>query len=338
MLFKNVSIAGLAHIDAPHVITSASIEEQLQPVMTKLNLRPNIIQALTGIKERRFWDEGVEPSEVATQAAVKALENANIDKSKIGIIISTSVSKDFIEPSIASLVHGNLKLNPTCLNFDIGNACIAFINAIEIVGSMIDSGQIEYGLIVDGEGSKYPVEYTIQKLLNSDTDEKMFRENFATLTLGSGAAAMVLCRSDLAPEGHKVVGGVSLANTEYNRLCVGQREGLITDSSKLLVTGIELVGRTYEKAKEELDWSEKQIDHLILHQVSANHTAKVADALKLEKEKIFVTFPEFGNIGPAAVPITLSKAVDTEVIKSGDRVALMGIGSGINCSMMEILW
>ena len=338
MLFKNVSIAGLAHIDAPHIITSSSIEEQLQPVMTKLNLRPNIIQALTGIKERRFWDEGVEPSEVATQAAVKALENANIDKSKIGIIISTSVSKDFIEPSIASLVHGNLKLNPTCLNFDIGNACIAFINAIEIVGSMIDSGQIEYGLIVDGEGSKYPVEYTIQKLLNSDTDEKMFRENFATLTLGSGAAAMVLCRSDLAVEGHKVVGGVSLANTEYNRLCVGQREGLITDSSKLLVTGIELVGRTYEKAKEELDWSEKQIDHLILHQVSANHTAKVADALKLEKEKIFVTFPEFGNIGPAAVPITLSKAVDTEVIKSGDRVALMGIGSGINCSMMEILW
>ena len=149
---------------------------------------------------------------------------------------------------------------------------------------------------------------------------------------------MVLCRSDLAPQGHKVVGGVSLANTEYNRLCVGQREGLITDSSKLLVTGIELVGKTYEKAKEELDWSEKQIDHLILHQVSANHTAKVADALKLEKEKIFVTFPEFGNIGPAAVPITLSKAVDTEVIKSGDRVALMGIGSGINCSMMEILW
>ncbi|RYY00450.1 3-oxoacyl-ACP synthase III, partial [bacterium] len=291
-----------------------------------------------GIKERRFWDEGVEPSEVATQAAVKALENANVDKNKIGIIISTSVSKDFIEPSIASLVHGNLKLNPTCLNFDIGNACIAFINAIEIVGSMIDSGQIEYALIVDGEGSRYAVEYTINNLLNSDIDEKMFRENFATLTLGSGAAAMVLCRSDLAPQGHKVVGGVSLANTEYNRLCVGQREGLITDSSKLLVTGIELVGKTYEKAKEELDWSEKQIDHLILHQVSANHTAKVADALKLEKEKIFVTFPEFGNIGPAAVPITLSKAVDTEVIKSGDRVALMGIGSGINCSMMEILW
>ena len=338
MLFKNVSIAGLAHIDAPHIISSSYIEEQLKPVMEKLNLKPNIIQALTGIKERRFWDEGVKPSDSATQAAVKALEDANLDRNKIGIIISTSVCKDYIEPSVACIVHGNLKLSPTCINFDLGNACIAFINAMEVVGGMIDSGQLEYGLIVDGEGSRFAVESTIKKLLGDNIDEQTFRDNFATLTLGSGAAAMVLCRSDLAPDGHKLIGSVSLAATEHNQLCLGQRDGMKTNASKLLVSGIELVSKAYQKAKDELSWNEKQIDHLILHQVSANHTAKLSEALKLDKEKIFVTYPNFGNIGPAAVPITLSKSVEAERIQKGDRVALMGIGSGINCSMMEIIW
>lgn len=338
MLFKNVSIAGIAHIDAPNIITSQDLEERLKPVMEKLNLRPNIIQALTGIKERKFWDEGVQPSDVATQAAVKALENANVDKNKIQLLISTSVCKDYIEPSVACLVHGNLKLNPNCFNFDLGNACIAFINAMEVAGGMIDAGQIDYALIVDGEGSRYVVDKTIERLLGSDTDEQTFRDNFATLTLGSGAAAVVLCRSDLTTQGHKLIGSVSLAATEHNKLCLGQRESMKTDASKLLVSGIKLAAETYQKAKDELGWADKQIDHLILHQVSTNHTAKLSEALKLDTEKIFATYPELGNIGPAAVPITLSKANEAERLKQGDRIALMGIGSGLNCSMMEVLW
>lgn len=338
MLFKNVSILGLAHIDAPIVVTSNELEDKLKPIMEKFSLKPNIIQYLTGIKERRFWEAGVQPSHAATKAAVRALESANIDKSKIGLLISTSVCKDYIEPSVACLVHGNLNLNPECLNFDLGNACIAFINAMEVAGNMIDSGKIDYALIVDGEGSRYVVEQTIDKLLNNDIDEKTFRANFATLTLGSGAAAMVLCKSELAPDGHKLVGCVSLAATEHNKLCLGQRDEMLTDASTLLISGIKLASETYEKAKKELDWQDKQIDHLILHQVSANHTAKLSEALNLDKNKVFATYPEFGNIGPAAIPITLSKANEAELLKKGDRIAMMGIGSGLNCTMMEVIW
>ncbi len=338
MMFDNVSIIGLAHVDAEHIITSASIEEQLAPVMEKLKMRPNIIQGLTGIKERRFWDTDVQPSEVATQAAVRALENANLDRSKIGVLVNTSVCKDYIEPSIASLVHGNLKLSSDCMNFDIGNACLAFLNGMEIVGNMIERGQIDYGMIVDGEGSRYVVEKTIERLLQSDCDEKIFRENFATLTLGSGAVAMILAHKNLAPDGHRFLGGVSVAATEHNRLCLGQREQMTTEASKLLVVGIELAAKTYAKAKEQMHWNDKQINELILHQVSANHTMKLSEALQLDLSKIFAIYPEFGNIGPAAIPITLSKSAEAGRISKGDRVALMGIGSGLNCSMMEVIW
>jgi 3-oxoacyl-[acyl-carrier-protein] synthase III len=338
MLFDNVSILGLAHVDAPHIITSASLEERLAPAMERLGLRPNIIQGLTGIKERRFWDPGIQPSEVASLAGSRALESAGIDRAKIGVLISTSVCKDYIEPSVASLVHGNLRLGSHCTNFDISNACLAFLTGMEVAGNMIDRGQIDYALVVDGEGSRYIVDKTIERLLRPESNEKTFRANFATLTLGSGAGAMVLGRSDLAPEGHRLVGGVSVAATEHNRLCLGQLDEMLTDASKLLVVGIELAARTYAKAKEELVWKDKRLDELVLHQVSNNHTMKLSEALDLDTSKIFAIYPEFGNIGPAAIPIALSKSLEAGRISKGDRVALMGIGSGLNCAMMEVLW
>ncbi|MBC7476451.1 MAG: 3-oxoacyl-ACP synthase III [Candidatus Sericytochromatia bacterium] len=338
MLFKNVSIMGMSHLDAPNVVTSEFLESKLSIVLERLNLRKNIIEGLTGIKSRRFWDQGVMPSEVATLAGVRALENARLDKSQLGVIVNTSVSKDYIEPSVAAMVHGNLKLEPECLNFDIGNACLAFLNAIQVIGNMIDLGQIKYGLIVNGESSKFITENTIETLIKTSCDEQTFKSNFATLTLGSGAAAMVLAHSDLAPDGHKVVGCVSLSDTENSNLCLGQVDKMTTNAAKLLVSGIELVKRTHEKAIKELNWGEKQINEYILHQVSENHTKKVTQALNVSLEKVYTIYPEFGNIGPAAIPIALSKSNEAGRISKGDRVALMGIGSGINCSMMEILW
>jgi len=338
MLFNNVSILGLAHVDAPHIITSSSLEEKLAPIIEKLHFPRNIIQVFTGINQRRFWDPGTKPSEVASLAAVRALEKANVDRSKIGVLISTSVCKDYIEPSVASLVHGNLNLEPNCINFDLGNACLAFLNGMEVAGYMIERGQIDYALIVDGEDSRFIVDKTIERLLGPDCNDKKFWANFASLTLGSGAAAMVLGNRKSNPRGHKYIGGVSLAATEYNRLCLGQRDEMTTDASKLLVVGVELAARTFAKAKEELGWNDKQLDELVLHQVSFNHTAKLIAALGLDKNKIFAVYPEFGNIGPASIPIALSKTLEAGRVSNGDRIALMGIGSGLNCSMLEVVW
>ena len=81
-----------------------------------------------------------------------------------------------------------------------------------------------------------------------------------------------------------------------------------------------------------------ELDQFILHQVSKQHTDSLMKLLGLDPEKIYRIYPEFGNIGPAAVPITLARAVEMGRIKKGDRVALLGIGSGLNCSMAEIVW
>src|SRR6185369_17115634 len=165
---------------------------------------------------------GVVPSDVAARAGEEALRLANVPRERIGALISTSVCRDFIEPSVACLVHRTLGLPSECVNFDLGNACLGFVNGMDLVASMIERGEIEYGLVVDGEGSRYAVQATIDRL-NSSGDARAFADNFATLTLGSGAAAMVLGRSDLVgPNGHAYRGSVSLAATEHNQLCRGQ--------------------------------------------------------------------------------------------------------------------
>jgi 3-oxoacyl-[acyl-carrier-protein] synthase-3 len=148
---------------------------------------------------------------------------------------------------------------------------------------------------------------------------------------------MVLARSDLAPEGHRFLGGVSVAKTEHNNLCHGQVDHMETDASALLVAGLELAERTFKKACRERGWKPNDHDEYVLHQVSAVHTAKLLALLGLDEGKVYKTFPEFGNIGPAAIPFTLSKALELGRVNKGDRVALMGIGSGLNCSMMEVV-
>lgn len=338
MQFENVSVLSVAHIDAPHRVTSEEIESRLAPTMERLGIRPDLLRELSGIMERRVWDEGTQPSEVAAMAGEKAIEAAGIDRSKLGILINTSVCRDYLEPSTACIAHSILGLPETCMNFDLGNACLGFVNGMDMVGNMIDRGQVDYAILVNGETSRQITEATIARLLDPAIDEATFRENFASLTLGSGAAAMVLGRSDLEPNGHPFMGSVNLAATQHCRLCAGNIDHMVTRTRELLMAGLDLAVRTWGRAAEALGWTADAIDHFVIHQVSKVHTEQFAGILGIELGKIFRIYPEFGNVGPAGVPIALSKLLESGRLQRGQRVALLGIGSGINCTMADLRW
>ena len=149
---------------------------------------------------------------------------------------------------------------------------------------------------------------------------------------------MLLGRSDAHPDGHRYLGGVAVAATKHNRLCVGHTDRMDTDTKRLLFAGIELAERTLAQAHEHLGWNLADLDELVLHQVSSVHTDGLINTLSLDASKILRIYPEFGNVGPAGVPLVLSKAVEAGRIERGHRVALMGIGSGLNCAMAEVVW
>ena len=335
----NVAIESVAHEVPPHRITSASLEEQMSETMSRIGVPQGQLEGLTGIRERLFWDPGVMPSEVATMAARKAIDAADIDADKIGCIINTSVSRDYLEPSVACLIHDNLKLSPNCINYDVTNACLGFLNALDIMTLMIEAGQIEYGLIVDGEGAREVIEATVKRLQGPEVTMQMYLEQFATLTLGSGAVAMVVCHKDKSRSGHVVNRGVNLAATQYSRLCRGQHDYMVTDAKVLLIAGVKVAATTWKLACETLDnWSDDTIDAYIPHQVSQANMNALNKTLGLTPSKSYLTFPTRGNVGPAALPITLAMADEAGHIKAGDHVALMGIGSGLNCAMVSVTW
>jgi 3-oxoacyl-[acyl-carrier-protein] synthase-3 len=335
----NVSIEAVAYELPDRRVSSESIEERLADTMERLKIPRGTIVGLTGIFERRFWEPGTMPSDVATRAARKAISQAGIDPAEIGCLINASVCKDYIEPSVACLVHGNLGLSETCINFDIGNACLGFVNAIVAVTLMIEAGMIHYGLIVDGEGSQEAVEATVKRLSAEQTTEKEFRENFATLTLGSGAVAMLLTHRRFSKTGHVINGEVTRAATRYSRLCLGQPDRMIADAHGVLVHGVQLAHETWQQACLELDnWGDETIDLFIPHQVSRRNMDVLCKTLGIAQEKFQLNFPTLGNIGPAALPITLAQAEEEGRIDPGAHVALMGIGSGLNCTMMSVTW
>jgi acyl-CoA:acyl-CoA alkyltransferase len=336
--FENVAVVGLARVDAPEVMTSEAIEEALAPAMARAGFGKGLLYQLTGIRQRRLWPAHVQPSDAAAQAGLKALEDAGVAADGIGVLISTSVCKDFVEPSVASLAHHKIGLPSTCLNFDVSNACLGFLNGLQIVGDMIERGLIDYGMVVDGESSREVLEATIERLNRPETDPAQMRPQLATLTLGSGGAAMVLGRRSEHPEAPRIVGAVTRAASNHNDLCRGQRTWMRTDAAMLLVHGLALAEKTFEAAREFLGWTPDTIDHVAAHQVSAVHTARGAERLNLDINKFSKIFGEYGNVGPASIPIALSRLREEGALSSGDRIALMGIGSGLNVSMMEIKW
>lgn len=344
MRIQSAVIDSIAYVAPPKIWTSAYIEERLKPLYDRLRLPEGRLELMTGIHERRFWDYDIRPSEASAEAGSKAIERSCIDPSDIEVCIHSSVSRDMLEPSTASFAHRLMGLSSNVQVFDVSNACLGFLNSLTMLSAMIDAGQIKSGIVVSGENGRPLLERTIQLLLDRDLNRKTIKPYFANLTIGAGAVAAVVCHESLSPDGHRLLGGACLADTSNNELCQGDASGsgsgfeMQTDSEEMLRAGVDLAKRTWAAFKDELAWNENTPDRIVCHQVGSAHQKLLFETLGLESEKDYSSFPEFGNTGSAALPLTLAKASEVGFVKKGDRVAMLGIGSGLNCLMLAAEW
>jgi len=349
MRYEKVCVESFGYELPENTVTSLSLEERLAPIYNKLNLRYGRLEMATGIHERRFWDDGVTPSQASIKAAEKAIIKSGVNKEDIGCLLHTSVSRDFLEPATATVVHDSLGLPSTATIFDISNACLGFINGMVTLANMIELGQVKAGIVVGCESSKPLIDATIDKLLEDpDITKDKLKLAFATLTLGAGAVAAVLTHSSLSRDGHKLLGGVTRAASQHNGLCRIETDTCVsnpsislemhTDSTELLKNGAKLVPDTWEGIKQELGWKDFDVDRFFTHQVSAVHSRRLFRTLGLDKAKDFSTIEYLGNIGSVALPITMAIGIDQGCLNPGDKVVMMGIGSGIVCLMLGLEW
>jgi acyl-CoA:acyl-CoA alkyltransferase len=333
--FADTTVLSVCTADPSVVVTSAELDDRLEGTYREVRLRAGQLERLVGVRERRWWPDGMTFVDGAATAGAKAISESGIDPADIGVMINTSVSRQHLEPSTASAVHHALGLPTSCQSFDITNACLGFLNGMSQAAAMIESGMVDYALVVDGEDPRPAQERTIGNLSRPGVTAREVMAQFATLTLGSGAAAMVLGRAGRHPEGHRMVGAVNRAATQHHELCVGDNDGMFTDLKGLLDAGLQLSEDLWHEAAQEFDWS-AGMDRYVIHQVSQVHTGAVCERLGIDPALVPRTFPERGNVGPASIPITLAGEVDALV--DGDRVLLMGIGSGLNAACLEIVW
>jgi 3-oxoacyl-[acyl-carrier-protein] synthase-3 len=341
MRFEHTCIESLAVALPDEIWTSAEIEQRLRPLYDRLKLPVGRLELMTGIRERRMWPAGTRPSDASAAAGRAVLAKSSIRAESIELFIHAAVSRDMLEPASASFAHRKIGLPGTAQIFDVSNACLGFLNSLTIAAGLIEAGQIRCAMIVAGEVGRPLVEQTLRMLNERPLSRNEIKPYFANLTIGSGSVGAMLChRSLVQTRAHRLLGGVARAATQHSELCQGDTYGaeslaMQTDSEQLLLAGVALARDTWN------DFTRLHggdFDRFVCHQVGSVHRRKLYETLSLDVAKDFSTFETLGNTGSVALPATLAAAVQAGAVKEGDRVGLLGIGSGLNCLMLAMEW
>lgn len=338
MRFQHVSIEALGFVLPPNVITSMALEDGFRSTLQRIGLPPGQVEKLSGIRERRWWDPGVQPSTVAAMAGQQALDEAGLSINEIDVLINTSVSRDYLEPATAAIIGGHLGLPHSAYSFDITNACVGWLNGVHLAATLVESGQAKRVLVVCGEVVRNGVESTLRKLAADTATSDTFRDHFATLTLGSGAVAAVITRREVAKVDHRLHGVVLGSAHEHNTLCLANHAEMISNAHGLLVHGIGLAVELLPQAIREFGWGPDSVDTYVCHQVSVAHFQTGFKRLELPLEKAILTLPYLGNCGPCSTPLTLALGVAQGQIVPGHEVCLWGVGSGLAGAVMGVSW
>ncbi len=345
--YQNVCVESLGYSLPETIVSSTEIETRLAPIYERLKLPQGRLELMTGIKERRFWRANWRPSQSSIQSCDLALQSAEFDRSRVGCLIHGSVCRDFLEPATASGVHHGLELNPRCLIYDVSNACLGVLNGILQAANMIELGQIEAALIVGSEGGGQLVDTTIDYLNHHpEVNRKSIKPAIASLTIGSASCAVLLTHASLSRTQNRMTHATVLANTAFHHLCQSDEDQagsgmsplMDTDSEELLKQGVASGRINFEEFLRNTSWTHDLIDQTICHQVGVAHQKLMLESLQLPRDRDFSTYPWLGNTGAAALPITMAIAAEENVIPANANVALLGIGSGINCISIALNW
>jgi 3-oxoacyl-[acyl-carrier-protein] synthase III len=348
MQYQNVCLESIGYALPDEVVTSAELERRLEPLYRRLKLPEGRLELMSGIRERRLWPLGMLPSQQSVVSGERAIRAAGLDRRHIGALIHGSVCRDFLEPATACSVHHRLGLPPECTLFDVSNACLGLLTGLLQAANMIELGQTHAALIVGTESSRNLIETTVETLNRDETlTRQRVKPAFASLTIGSGSCAILLTDRELSSTGNRLVAAAVHARTECHQLCQSGRDEAVgtgmqplmdTDSERLLQEGVATGVETFAHFLRRTTWKAEDIDVTFCHQVGSAHRKLMLESLGLSPDRDFITYPWLGNTGSVALPITMAVGLQRGGVRAGDRVALLGIGSGINCVMIGVQW
>ncbi|MFL2847911.1 MAG: beta-ketoacyl-ACP synthase III [Coraliomargaritaceae bacterium] len=294
------------------------------------------IATRTGIRQRRFAADDETTSDMAIQAANKAILSAGIEKNSIDCIIFATMTPDMPFPSSACLLQDKMGL-PNVTAFDIQAACSGFIYALNLANTMILSKQYKTILIIGAEK------------LSSILD---FKDRTTCVLFGDGASAAIVSKSDDSGVGilhtdtgadggtpellHQPAGGSAIPpciDSINNRLHFLKMNG-----KEIFKKAVRVMGQSCVKSLEACNLTAADIDLVIPHQANMRIIESLAKRLEIPLDKFHNNLDLYGNTSAASIGIALDEAIKANRIKKGDRILLVAFGAGLTWGSQIIQW
>jgi 3-oxoacyl-[acyl-carrier-protein] synthase-3 len=352
--FRRAHLSAIAYELGPEVLTTAELEERLAPALDRLRLPLGQLEELTGISERRLWAAGFNVAEGAARAATKLLRKLEIPATAVEQLVYGGVCRVGFEPATAAHVAAAMAARGAEVSIhaelhDVGNACLGALTGVLAVARAVELGAIGAGLVVTCESARDIVDIAVAALVRDPSPERL-RTTLATLTGGSAAVAL-LVHDGRFGGGRRLLGAVHRNAPRHHDLCrwgvetpadaldvAQRREFMTTDAVAVLEHGVALGRGTWADLLATLGWTAQTVDRTIMHQVGRAHRDAILAALQVPGDRDFSVVEQLGNCGSAALPVAAAIAEERGVLEAGQRVALLGIGSGLHCTMVGVQW
>jgi 3-oxoacyl-[acyl-carrier-protein] synthase-3 len=325
---QRASITGIGSYLPNKVLTNYDLEKMVD------TSNDWIIQR-TGIKERRIVENGVTTSDIATQASLRAMEDAGVSPKDLDMIITSTITPDHIFPSTSCYIQQKIGATRACA-FDILAACAGFIYAMSIGQSFINSGAMKTVLVVGAECLSKITDYT---------------DRTTCVLFGDGAGAVIIQKN---PVKHEILSSSLAADgTEADVLIMpggGSRNPASLESVQQRLHYIQFRGKEVFKlainnitnlileATRENGLTLGDIDLIIPHQSNLRIIEATMEKLGLPMEKAFVNIDKYGNTSSASVPIAMDEARKEGRLRKGNIVMLVAFGGGLTWGSSVIRW
>lgn len=296
-----------------------------------------VVETLTGIKSRRYATHEQYPSDLAEKAAREALKNAGVDPQDLEVIIFFGISRDFHEPATANVVQEKLGATNAYV-YDLANACNGFITAVDTLDSMIAAGRCENGLVVTGELISPYIDW-------QPKTKRDFKLSIFGYTIGDSGGAAVLTRVQPGENRGIRARWFHSAGSQWRLALAGELEGANENNKyfrsqgrELEETSIKIMPAGFQEITQMLGWSISDIDLVIPHQIPTSILENMYHkAVGIPLEKLFWTFPHYGNLATASMPVAACEAMKSGKVRPGDKVLLAGAAAGFSAGYIGLV-
>lgn len=324
-----VSVAGTGSYLPEKVLTNADLEKMV-------DTSDEWITSRTGIRERRMAAKGEFTSHLATNAARKALEQAQLDPADVELIIVATITPDTLTPATACYVQSQLG-STKAVAFDISAACSGFLYSMKIAKRLISDGAFKNALIIGAEKLSAFIDW---------------EDRNTCVLFGDGAGAAVL-RPSQEGEGNIIATDIGTDGEQTHLLnipgggsaCPITIENADQHLASLAMLGKEVfkhaVTRMRDSANrviERAGWSPEEIKLVVPHQANLRIIDAIANRLAVPSERVFTNLQKYGNTSAAAVAIALDEAHREGKFERGDKIVLVVFGAGLTWAAAAIEW